>query len=715
MTKRSKKNDKILEIIPKIIEIFQKKPKKHFNYKQVSHALGMKLSEGKIFVMEALYELAEQELITEISTGKYALKIRYSYLTGVIDRQIVPKKTYLIPDDSGENIFIAERSLNCALNGDRVKIKLYPVRKKTDLEGEVIEILERAREEFVGILLIKHDVAFLKVDKKQLPLDIFIPLNKLKGAKSGQKCIAKITFWEDKYENPIGEVIDVLGDVGNNNAEMHAILAEFGLPYIYPQDVENEADKIPVEISADEIRKRIDMREVPTFTIDPKDAKDFDDALSIRQLDENIFEIGVHIADVTHYVLENDIIDNEAVKRATSVYLVDRTVPMLPERLSNFICSLRPDEEKLTYSVIFKMNNVAEILDYQIARTVIKSNRRFTYEEAQEIIETNEGNYAFEVLKLNELAKMLRSKRFAFGAIAFERSEMKFELDENGKPLGTYLKIPQDSNNLIEEFMLLANKTVAEHIGKQKVSGNKSKNFVYRIHDLPNLEKLTNFAEFIKRFGYKIKTQGKHTAVSSSINSLLNEVGGKKEQNLIETLAIRSMAKAVYSTKNIGHYGLAMKHYTHFTSPIRRFPDMLVHRLLTKYMVEEVKNVDAEELEKLCKHSSEMEQRAANAERSSIRYKQVEFMKDKVGQIFDGVISGVNTWGIYVELNDSHCEGMISIRDLDDDYYVFDDKNYCIIGRKHFRKFQLGDDIRVQVSAADLINKYLNFILSSVK
>ena len=720
------------EIIPRIMAVFNKKPKKHFNYKQISHNLGLKLAVGKVLVTEALFELAEQNLIYEVveGKGKYALKLRYSYLTGTIDRTMVAHKSYFIPDENGsEPIFIAERSLNCALHGDYVKIKLYPIRRRKELEGEVIEVIKRAREQFVGILEIRQDVSFLKVDKKQLPMNIIIPPHKLNGAKKWQKCIAIITFWENKYENPIGEIIDVLGDVGNNNTEMHAILAEFGLPYRYPQDVENEADKISEIIPQKEIDKRIDMRNVVTFTIDPHDAKDYDDALSIRKIDNDFWEIGVHIADVSHYVKEGDIIDNEAIKRATSVYLVDRTVPMLPERLSNFICSLRPDEEKLTYSVIFKMNNFADVIDYQIARTVIKSNRRFSYEEAQNIIETEKGDFAEEMLKLNEFALMLRSKRFASGAIAFERSEVKFDLDENGKPLGTYMKEPKESNNLIEEFMLLANKTVATHIKDIKGQDGKIKNFVYRIHDVPNLTKLTNFAEFIQRFGYKIKTQGKNTAVSSSINNLLDEVAGKKEQNMIETLAIRSMAKAVYSTKNIGHYGLAMKYYTHFTSPIRRYPDMLVHRLLTKYLAvaeqsrsdENFSNPsfraqreiacanDATELENICKHSSDMETRAANAERASIKYKQIEFMKDKVGQIFDGVISAVNTWGIYVELNETHCEGMISIRDLDDDIYVFDDKNYCLIGRNKLRKFQLGDDIRVEVSSADLINKYLNF------
>ena len=472
--------------------------------------------------------------------------------------------------------------MNRALNGDKVKVMLYPLRRKKELEGEVVEIIERARERFVGIIDSKHGVTILKANNKQLPMNIIIPPDKTKGAKNGQKCIAAITYWGDKYENPIGEIVDILGDTGNNNTEMHAILAEYGLPYSYPQEIEKEANKIPETITEDEIKHRIDFRTTTTFTIDPRDAKDFDDALSIKDLGNGLWEVGVHIADVTHFVPEGGIIDQEAVKRATSVYLVDRTVPMLPEHLSNFICSLRPDEEKLTYSCIFTINDLAEVIDYKIARTVIKSDRRFTYEEAQEIIETGKGDFATEILRLNDLAKKLREKRFASGAIAFERSEVRFEIDDTGKPVSVFFKESKDSNKLIEEFMLLANKYVAQHIGMPR-NREKPKTFVYRIHDVPNPEKLSNFATFIKKFGYKIKTDGKKTSVSSSINHLLDQIEGKKEQNMIETLAIRSMAKAAYSTKNIGHYGLAMKYYTHFTSPIRRYPDMMVHRLLTKY------------------------------------------------------------------------------------------------------------------------------------
>ena len=693
-----------------IINLFSEVPNKLLNYKQLSHALGMRTDAQKQLVIEALNTLLEQGQLEQVSYGKFRLNLRQNYVTGTLDRQSVAKKTYLIPDDGGEPIFIAERSMGCALNGDKVKVLLYPRRQNRDEEGEVVEVLDRAKTEFVGILEVKPNFAFLNVDRKQLVHDIFIPRDKLNGGKDGQKCIGRIVEWEDKAKNPIGEIIDVLGDVGDNNTEMHAILAEFGLPYKYPQEVEEAANKIEAGITPEEIRKRIDMRDVCTFTIDPRDAKDFDDAISIRKLDSGLWEVGVHIADVTHYVTENSIIEKEAVNRATSIYLVDRTIPMLPEHLSNGICSLRPNEEKLTYSVIFHLDEFAEIKDYQIARTVINSNRRFTYEEAQTIIETGEGDYKDEMLKLNEFAKMLRVRRFAKGAIAFERVEVRFEIDEKGKPVSVFFKEAKESNKLVEEFMLLANRTVATHIGKPQKRGDKPKTFVYRIHDVPNPDKLANFSTFIKRFGYKLKTTGKNTEVSSAINHLLDEVEGKKEQNLIETLAIRSMAKAIYSTDNSGHYGLAFDYYTHFTSPIRRYPDMMVHRLLTRYLAGG-HSVDANEWELLCKHSSDMEQLAANAERASIKYKQVEYMSERLGQVYDGVISGVTEWGIYVELNENKCEGMIPIRNLGDDYYTFDEKNYCIIGRHKHKKYQLGDAVTVKIARADLVKKQLDLAL----
>lgn len=709
---RKKQNKKEI-LYNKISEIFRNNPTKSFNYRQISHAIGLEKKEYKSLIDNALVDMCEQKILRQVAKGKFVANIKASYIVGTIDRQSVAHKTYLIPDDGSEQVFIAERSMNRALNGDRVKVMLYPLRKKKELEGEVVEIIKRAREQFVGIVDSKHGITILKANNKQLPMNIIIPPDKTKGAKNGQKCIASITYWGDKHENPIGEIIDILGDTGDNNTEMHAILAEFGLPYSYPQNLDKEANKIPEQISEEEISRRIDFRNTITFTIDPVDAKDFDDALSLRQVEEGVWEVGVHIADVTYFVEQGSDIDKEAFKRATSVYLVDRTVPMLPEHISNFICSLRPNEEKLTYSCIFKLNNDAEVLDYKIARTVIRSDRRFTYEEAQEIIETGKGDFAMEILTLNDLAKKLRNKRFASGAIAFERSEVRFEIDEKGKPINVIFKESKDSNKLIEEFMLLANRYVAQHIGMPK-NKQKPKTFVYRIHDVPNTEKLLNFATFIKKFGYKIKTEGKNTTVSASINRLLDSIEGKKEQNMIESLAIRSMAKAVYSTNNIGHYGLAMKYYTHFTSPIRRYPDMTVHRLLTRYADPKTsQTIDTTDYDSICKHSSDMEQLAAQAERASIKYKQIEFMADKIGKVYDGVISGISTWGIYVEIKENKCEGMIYIRDLEDDIYVYDEKNYCIVGRRTKKKYQIGDDVRIKVVRADLVKKYLDFSMVS--
>ncbi|NCC09875.1 MAG: ribonuclease R [Bacteroidia bacterium] len=709
--KKEKKAGKRLkkhQLAKLLIDFFHAKSGEVLSMRQIFSELRFTTHPQKMLCVDIINDLLDDDHISEIEKGKFRLTNHGTELIGLFQRKSNGKNSF-IPEGGGDPIFIAERNSAHAMNNDKVRIMFYAKRKGREAEGEVLEIIERANDTFVGTLEVAKSYAFLVTENRTLANDIFIPHDKLKGGKTGDKAIVKVIEWPDKAKNPIGQVLDILGQAGDNTTEMHAILAEFGLPYIYPEAVEKAADKIPAEISEEEIARREDFRQVTTFTIDPKDAKDFDDALSIRPLKEGWWEVGVHIADVSHYVKEGSIIDKEAEKRATSVYLVDRTIPMLPERLCNFICSLRPNEEKLAFSVIFDINAKGEVKDSRIVHAVINSDRRFTYEEAQQIIETKEGDFKEEVLMLDTIAKALRQKRFASGAINFDRYEVKFEIDEKGKPLSVYFKESKDANKLVEEFMLLANKTVAEkvgRVGKEK----KAKVLPYRIHDLPDPEKLDNLAQFIARFGYKVRTSGTKTDISKSINHLLDDVHGKKEENLIETVSIRAMQKARYSTHNIGHYGLAFDFYTHFTSPIRRYPDMLVHRLVTRYM-DGGRTASESKYEALCEHSSNMEQIAANAERASIKYKQVEFMSERLGQVYDGVISGVTEWGLYVELNENKCEGMIPIRDLDDDYYEFDEKNYCLRGRRKKRVYSLGDGITIRVARANLEKKQLDFAL----
>ena len=696
------------EIARMVQSIFEESPDAIYNYRQISELIGAKNDPLKMMVVDVLRDLVADGFISELDRGRYRLNIMNSIAVGIFNRRSNGKNSFT-PEDGGAPIFIAERNSGHAMDGDKVKVQLFARRRKAEPEGEVIEILESRDRTFVGKLQVAKGFAFLVTESKTLANDIFIPKDKLKGGKDGDKAVVRIIEWPEDAKNPLGEVIDVLGHAGENNAEMHAILAEFGLPYSYPENVERAAKRIPETITPEEIANRDDFREVTTFTIDPRDAKDFDDALSARRLENGNWEVGVHIADVTYYVHPDTVIDKEAYSRATSIYLVDRTIPMLPERLCNQICSLRPHEEKLCYSVIFELDANADIRSSHICHTVIKSDRRFTYEEAQEVIETGEGDFKEELLALNELAKKLRDKRFENGAINFDRTEVRFEIDEKGHPLNVFFKESKEANKLIEEFMLLANRTVAEYIGRSG-HANSSKTFVYRIHDLPDPEKMENFAAFIRRLGYKLKTVGSKNEISKGINSLLSTVRGKPEENLIETVAIRSMQKARYSTENIGHYGLAFLYYTHFTSPIRRYPDMMVHRLLDRYL-NGGRSVLKSKYEDFCDHCSDMEQVAANAERASIKYKQVEFMSDKLGQVFDGVISGVTEWGLYVELNENKCEGMVPIRDLDDDFYEFDEKNYCLIGRRRKRQYRLGDPVTIQVAQTNLERKQLDFKL----
>ena len=701
---------------------FQESPDTTFSFKQIFKSLKLDTHPLKMLAIDIMEEMAWDDFLTKVTESSYKLNTKTQLQEGTFRRKANGKNSF-IPDDGSQPVFVAERNSLWALDGDKVQVAYMARRQKHIKEAMVTAILKRARETFVGKLRVDKDFAVLVTAENIFVHDIIIPKKKLKTGKTGDKAVVKITQWPDaEHKNLVGEVIDVLGEQGDNNVEMNAILAQYGLPYKYPKNVEEAANKIPAEISDADIAEREDFREVYTCTIDPKDAKDFDDALSVRQLDNGLWEVGVHIADVSHYVKEGSIIDKEAMKRATSIYLVDRTIPMLPERLCNFICSLRPNEEKLAYSVIFELDEEANIKRWHLAHTVIKSNHRFAYEEVQAVLEGGEatdhplgGGPCSEEEKvllkqLDKLAKKLREARFKNGAVKFDREELHFDIDENGKPVRCYFKVSKDANKLIEQFMLLANRTVAESIGKVK-KGLKPKTLPYRIHDQPDPQKLETLRGFVVKFGYKMKTAGTKGAISKSLNTLMDECQGKKEQKLIETVALRAMMKAKYSVHNIGHYGLAFDYYTHFTSPIRRYPDTMVHRLLTKYQ-QGGRSANKEHYEELCEHCSDQELIAQNAERDSIKYKMVEYMGEFVGEEFDAHISGIQSYGIYCEIDENHCEGMVQMRDLDDDYYDFDEKNYCLVGRRHHHKYQLGDPIRIKVAKANVEKRQLDFVLA---
>ncbi|MBK6640846.1 MAG: ribonuclease R [Bacteroidetes bacterium] len=728
MTKKPANESKILK--KAILSVFKKHPTRNLNYKQVSkliRQLEPAIADRFLFIddpsanrshlLTAMAQMVLDGELQEVDTGRFRAIPEQLYIEGVIDIT-VSGAAYVMNENFEDDIVIAPRNTGTAMNGDTVKVLLYAKRSSKRQEGEVVEVIKRAKNEFAGTIQINPKFAFLVPDSNKSNIDIFIPLSKLNGAKHGQKAVAKITEWLPETKNPTGEIIEVLGEAGDNNTEMNAILVEYGFPLRFPKEVEEEAEKIPFEIPAAEIKKRRDMRNITTFTIDPVDAKDFDDALSVQEIEENKWEIGIHIADVSHYLRQGMSMDEEAFERGTSVYLVDRVIPMLPEKLSNHVCSLRPNEDKLCYSAIFHIDADANVLDEWFGRTVIHSDKRFSYEEAQEVIENKEGPLSKEILLLDTLAKKLRAGRFKKGAITFEKVEVKFRLDEKGNPTGVYTKENKDSNKLIEEFMLLANRKVAEFIGKhnagKKVKGSghpsKAPTFVYRIHDSPVPEKLQNFSLFASKFGYQINTRTEKE-VAHSLNQLMSDVRGKREQNVLEQLAIRTMAKAVYTTENIGHYGLAFDYYTHFTSPIRRYPDVLVHRLLDLYL-HEGKSVDAKDYEEMCQHSTNMEIRASEAERASIKYKQVQYLQDKKGVVFDGLISGVTEWGFYVELTESKCEGLVRLRDIGNDFYELDEKNYCIIGHRSGKVFRLGDEVRVEIKNTDLVKKQIDFLLA---
>ncbi|WP_314807126.1 ribonuclease R [Segatella oris] len=716
------------QLCERLQDFFTSQPGKKLSFKEIFRALKLDTHPLKMMAIDIMEEMAWDDFLTRVTDSSYKLNTKGQVQEGTFVRKANGKNSFF-PDDGGSPIFVSERNSMWATNGDRVKVSFMARRQKHIKEAQVIEIIQRNKDRFVGRLRVDRDFAYLITPENTFVHDIIIPKKKLKGGKTNDKAIVKITQWPDaEHKNLLGEVVDVLGQTGNNDVEMNTILAQYGLPYVYPKAVEEAAEKISAEITKQDEAEREDFRDVFTCTIDPHDAKDFDDALSVKQLDKGLWQVGVHIADVSHYVTEGSIIDKEAMKRATSVYLVDRTIPMLPERLCNFICSLRPDEDKLAYSVIFNLDDEANVKAYRIVHTIIRSNRRYAYEEVQEILEANgvkdgtgepapkaprggyQGENADQLITLDRLAKQLRARRFKGGAVKFDREELHFDIDAQGKPTRCYFKRSRDANKLIEEFMLLANRTVAESIGKVK-KGQKKKTLPYRIHDNPDPQKMETLRQFIVKFGYKVKTDGTKSAMARSLNKLMDDCNDKPEAKMIQSVALRAMMKAKYSVHNIGHFGLAFDYYTHFTSPIRRYPDTMVHRLLTRY-ANGGRSANEKHYEELCEHCSEMELVAQNAERDSIKYKMVEFMADKVGETYDAHISGITSYGIYAEIDENHCEGMIPMRDLGDDYYDFDERNFCLVGRRHHHKYQLGDAIQIQVARADLEKKQLDFTVA---
>ena len=730
MTKDKKGGKRLTkkQLAEQLTSFFQSQPNETYSFKEIFRALKLKTHPAKMLAIDVMEEMAWDDFLAKVGDSAYTLNTKGQVQEGTFIRKANGKNTFQ-PDDGGTPVFVSERNSMAALNGDHVKVQYMARRQNHIKEAMVIEILQRKKDTFVGKLRVEKDIAFLVTQENLFIHDILIPKKKLRGGTTGDRALVKITQWPDaNHKNLMGEVVDVLGAAGDNDVEMNTILAQYGLPYKYPKRVEDAAEKISAEITEQDFKEREDFRDVWTCTIDPKDAKDFDDALSIRRLEkEGLWEVGVHIADVSHYVKEGDIIDREAQQRATSVYLVDRTIPMLPERLCNFICSLRPNEEKLAFSCIFNLDDDANVKAYRIIHTVIKSNRRYAYEEAQQLLEDNgvvdgtgepapkpgkdgyKGEYAEEIITLDRLAKLLRARRFKGGSVKFDSEELHFDVDNTGKPLRCYFKRSKDANKLIEEFMLLANKTVAESIGKT-VKGKKAKTLPYRVHDNPDPQKFENLREFSAKFGYKLKSSSTKGATARALNKLMDEVQGTREEKVIQTIALRSMMKAKYTTHNIGHFGLAFDYYTHFTSPIRRYPDTMVHRLITRYQ-HGGRSANKDHYEELCEHCSDMELVAQNAERDSIKYKMVEFMGEHIGECYDAHISGIQSFGIYAEIDENHCEGMIPMRDLDDDYYDFDEKNYCLVGRRRHHVYQLGDPIRIKVAKANLERKQLDFTL----